>query len=259
MALPFRGHLNRRAEVLLAATGLGLVAAIWCLLTYGGLVARSFLPTPDEIWAGWRDYDHRNWLWPSVWRSSIRVSKALGLVIAVGVPVGLLMGAFKPIDALLQKIVSGAKSVPTTAITGVVILWFGIDEVGKIVFLFLGAIFFMILMVRNAVTGVPDEYIGVALDLGAKRHQLIWQVLLPGALPRIWEAVIVCNGIMWTYIVLAEFINSNEEQLGLGFLLQIGNHTFNPGKVFGALILIALISSVTDFALQAVRRRWFRW
>jgi NitT/TauT family transport system permease protein len=259
MALPFRGQLTRRADALLAMTGLGLLAAIWCLLTYGHLVERSFLPTPGDIWQGWRDYNGRGWLWASFWRSFIRVSKALCLVIAVGVPIGVLMGAFKPVDALLQKIVSGAKSVPTTGLIGVVVLWFGIDDVGKIVFLVLGAVFFMILMVRNAVASVPDPYIGVALDLGAKRRQLIWQVLLPGALPRIWEAVIVCNGIMWTYIVLAEFINSNEQQLGLGFLLQLGTRTFSPGKVFGALILIALISSITDYALQAIRRRFFRW
>lgn len=259
MSLPFRGSLSRRGEVLLGVAGLALLAGLWCLVTWKDWVPRYFLPTPRDIWNGWRDYDARNWLWPSVWNSFVRVSKALGLVIAVGVPIGLLMGAFRTVDALLQKILSGAKSVPTTALTGVVVLWFGIDETGKIVFLFLGAIFFMVLMVRNAVAGVPGEYVAVALDLGARRHQLIWQVLLPGALPRLWEAIIVCNGIMWTYIVLAEFINSNEQQLGLGYLLQIGSRTSSPGKVFGAVILIALISSLTDYALQAVRRSFFNW
>lgn len=259
MTSSFRGDLTRRANVILGVTGLGALAAVWCVLTYGGLVTRSFLPTPGDIWQGWREYDDRGWLWMSVLRSFIRVTKALGLVIAIGVPIGALMGAFKPVDALLQKIVSGVKSVPTTALTGVVVLWFGIDEIGKIVFLVLGAVFFMILMVRNAIVGVPDPYVGVALDLGAKRRQLILQVLLPGALPRIWEAVIVCNSIMWTYIVLAEYINANEQQLGLGFLLQVGNHAFSPGKVFGALILIALIASFTDYVLQMCRRRFFRW
>ena len=64
---------------------------------------------------------------------------------------------------------------------------------------------------------------------------------------------------MWTYIVLAEFINSNEEQLGLGYLLQIGSRTQDSGKVFATLAVIAVISSFTDFVLQATRRRFLNW
>lgn len=259
MKVPFGGQLSRRADTGLGIAGLALLVTVWCVLTYGGFVGKFFLPTPTRMWEGLLDYQRKGWLWLSLWRSFIRVSKALCLVIAVGVPIGLLMGAFKKVDALLQKIVSGAKSIPTTAITGVVVLWFGIDEVGKIVFLFLGAIFFMILLVRNAVASVPEDYVRVALDLGANRRQMIWQVLLPGALPRIWEAIIVCNGIMWTYIVLAEFISSNAEQLGLGYLLQIGSRTQDPGKVFAMLLVIGVITSLTDYTLHAVRRRFLDW
>jgi NitT/TauT family transport system permease protein len=254
-----RRPLSRRSETALGVAGLGLLVAVWCLLTYGGLVGKLFLPTPTRMWEGLLDYHHQGWLLISLWRSFLRVSKALFLVILVGVPIGILMGAFKSVDALLEKILNGAKSVPPTAITGVVVLWFGIDETGKIVFLFLGAIFFMIILVRNGVAGVPDDYVKVALDLGANRGQMIWKVLLPGALPRIWEAVIVCNGIMWTYIVLAEFLSSNARQLGLGYLLQIGSRTGEPGKVFATIIVIAVLSSTTDYILKAIRRRFLDW
>jgi len=259
MKLSVRGQLTRRTDVLLGLTGLGLLIALWCFLTYGGYVRKIFLPTPMGIWEGLVDYNQRDWLWPSIGRSFLRVSKALALVILVGVPIGVLMGAVQPFNALLQRIVSGVKSVPTTAITGVVVLWFGLGEIGKVVFLFLGAVFFMIILVRDAVTRVPDAYVRVGLDLGATRSQMIFRVLLPCALPRIWEAIIVCNGIMWTYIVLAEFISSSQEQLGLGYLLWIGSRTQDPGKVFAMLIVIAMISVLTDYALQLVRRRFLDW
>lgn len=259
MKLQIRGQLTRRSEFSLGMIGLGLLVAIWCALTYGGVVNKLFLPTPTSMWRGLADYHAKGWLWLSLGRSFIRVSKALCLVILIGVPLGVLMGAFKPLDALLERVISGAKSIPTTAITGVVVLWFGIDEIGKIVFLFLGAIFFMIILVRNAVATVSDDYVRVALDLGANRRQMIWQVLLPGALPQIWEALIVCNGIMWTYIVLAEFINSSEKQLGLGYLLQIGSRTQNSGKVFATLIVVGVVSSLTDYALRAIRKRFLDW
>src|SRR4029077_9509325 len=159
-------------------------------------------------------------------------------------------------DAFFRKIINGAKSVPTTGIVGLIVVWFSIEERAKIVFLFLGAIFYMVILVKNAVAAVPEDYVRVALDLGATRGQMIRRVLLPGALPRIWEAIAVCNGIMWTYIVLAEFINSNEQQLGLGYLLQIGSRTQDTGKVFGTLVVIAGISAGTDWFLQSIRRRF---
>jgi len=254
-----RERLSARSDLIIGLIGLGALAAVWCYLTYGGLIRPLFLPTPTSMWLGLEDFQHRDWLLPAIWRSFRRVTESLILVIIVGVPLGILMGTFTPIDAFFRKIISGAKSIPTTGVVGLIVVWFSIEERAKIVFLFIGAIFYMIILVKNAVQKVPEEYIRVALDLGATPSQLVWKVLLPGALPQIWEAIAVCNGIMWTYIVLAEFINSNEEQLGLGYLLQIGSRTQDSGKVFATLAVIAVISSFTDFVLQVTRRRFLNW
>jgi len=258
-----RGNLSRRADLLIGLSGIGSLALAWCITTYGGLVGPFFLPTPSGIWKALVDFqtnpNHAPWLFAAIWRSFSRVSQSLFWVILIGAPIGILMGAFAPADAFLRKIVNGGKSIPTTGIVGLIVLWFSIEERAKIVFLFLGAIFYMITLVRNAVQGVNGDYVRVALDLGANRWQIVSRVLLPGALPQIWEAIAVCNGIMWTYIVLAEFINSNEQQLGLGYLLYIGSRTQESGKVFATLIIIAIISSLTDFLLVTLRKRFLSW
>ncbi|HZP82984.1 MAG TPA: ABC transporter permease subunit [Chthonomonadaceae bacterium] len=263
MRFSIRSKLSPRADFLIGLSGIVALILIWCILTYGGFVKPLFLPTPTGIWDGLMEFqsnpNHPPWVFPAIWRSFWRVTRSLGWVILVGVPIGVLMGAFSPIDAFLRKIVNGGKSIPTTGIVGLIVLWFSIEERAKIVFLFLGAIFYMIILVKNAILSVSEDYVRVALDIGANRWQMIWRVLLPGALPQIWDAIAVCNGIMWTYIVLAEFINSNEEQLGLGYLLYLGSRTQESGKVFGVLILIALISSLTDWALQTVRKRYLNW
>lgn len=263
MRLSIRSQLTPRADFLYGLAGIASLVIVWCVLTYGGFVKPLFLPSPSGIWEGLADFqtnpNHAPWILPAIWRSFWRVTQSLFLVILVGVPIGVLMGAFAPVDAFLRKIISGGKSIPTTGIVGLIVLWFSIEERAKIIFLFLGAIFYMIILVKNAVLSVSEDYLRVALDIGASRWQLIWRVLLPGALPQIWDAIAVCNGIMWTYIVLAEFINSNEEQLGLGYLLYIGSRTQESGKVFGVLIIIALISSLTDWGLQLVRRRFLNW
>lgn len=259
MAEDTRRKLAPRVDLAYGLIGIAVLVIAWCVLTYGGFVRPLFLPTPTAIWQAISEFYSRGWLVPAIWRSFWRVTQSLFFVILVGVPLGVLMGEFAPVDALLRKIINGGKSIPTTGIIGLIVLWFSVEERAKIVFLFIGAIFYMIILVRSAVQTVNEDYVRVALDIGASRLQLIQRVLLPGALPQIWDAIVVANGIMWTYIVLAEFINSSEEQLGLGYLLFIGSRTQQPGKVFATLIIIAVISSVTDWVLQSVRKRWLDW
>lgn len=254
-----RGHLSRRNDLALGWLGVGTLLALWWVVTRFKLVQPVFLPPPSGIWEGLKDFQHHHWLLPSIWGSFWRVARSLVLVTLIGVPLGVLMGTFAPVDAFLRKIVSGAKSIPTTGIVGLIVLWFAIEDKAKIVFLFLGSIFYMIILAKNAIADVTEDYQRVAQDLGATRWQVILKVLLPAAMPQIWDAVAVCNGIMWTYIVLAEYINSSPDQLGLGYLLFIGSRAGGSGKVYGTLLIIATISVLTDFMLRRIKLRYLDW
>jgi ABC-type nitrate/sulfonate/bicarbonate transport system permease component len=259
MKLAVRQQLDQKSDNLLSAAGLAVLISVWLILTLGHLVIPLFLPTPKGIWDGLAFFQHQHWLLPAILRSFGRVMIALILVVLIGVPIGVLMGAFTQADAFLRKVINGAKSVPTTGLVGLIVLWAGIEGRGKIAFLFLGAIFYMVILVKNAVQSVNEDYVRVALDLGASPAQIVWRVLIPGALPQIWEAIAVCNGIMWTYIVLAEYISLNLNELGLGCLLGIGSHKQESGQVFAALGIIALVSVLTDFGLRSVQKRYLDW
>jgi NitT/TauT family transport system permease protein len=261
--LAIRGRLNARTDHLYGLIAIAVLIALWCFITYGGFIRPIYLPTPTGIWRDLVDLqtnpNHEPWLLPSIWRSFRRVTLALLLVTIIGIPIGVLIGAFPQVDAFLRKLINGGKAIPISALLGLTALWFGYEEKGMVVFIFLGAIFYMIILTKNAVASVNDEYVRVALDLGGNQWQVIWKVLIPGAWPQIWDAIAVCNGIMWTYIVLAELVNASPQTLGLGFLIQLGTRTVQSGKVFGALIIIALLSTFTDFVLQSVRKRFFNW
>lgn len=254
-----REKLPPRLDATIGVIGVVVFLLLWCVLSYGGVISQFALPTPTNILSSLAHLYDRGELIPPILRSFWRVLRALFFVIIIGVPVGVLMGAFAPVDAFLRKIINGVKAVPVTGLTALVTLWVGLGESGKILYIFLGAIFYMIILVKNAVASVSEDYTRVALDVGASRWQIIWRVLLPGALPQIWDAIAVCNGIMWTYIVLAEFLNSNAANLGLGGVLNNGLRLSQPGQVYGMLIVIAVISSLTDFILHVIRRRWFNW
>jgi NitT/TauT family transport system permease protein len=259
VAFQVRSTLSRSKDILFSWIGIAVLVGLWCAITYGGLVKPLFLPPPEEVWRGLAHFNTKGWLVPAIERSFIRVTIALALVVAIGVPLGVLMGAFSPLDSALNRIINAFKAVPPTGLIGLIILWFSIEEKAKIVFLFLGSIFYMILLVRNAILAVREDFLVVARDMGATGGQILRKVLLPAAFPQIWEAVIICNGIMWTYIVLAEYINSNQDQIGLGYLLQVGSRTFQSGQVYGTLILIGAIAYFTDWILRAIQRRFFAW
>jgi len=239
--------------------GAAVLIGAWCIATYGGLIKPLFLPSPTGVIDGLAHFQELGWLFPAIIRSTIRVGVALLLVVAIGIPVGVLMGAYTPVDAALSRLINAFKAVPPTGLIGLIILWFSVEEKAKIVFLFLGSIFYMILLARNAILAVREELLVVARDIGATGGQILRKVLIPAALPQIWEAVIVCNGIMWTYIVLAEYINSSEDQIGLGFLLQVGSRTYQSGQVYGTLILIGAIAYFSDWILRLIQRRFFSW
>jgi NitT/TauT family transport system permease protein len=254
-----RGHMPARIDALIGFTGILVFVVLWCVLSYGEFVSRFALPTPTSILQTFvRLYDSGQLIMP-IARSTWRVTRALLLVTLIGVPVGVLMGAFAPVDAFLRKLVNGAKAVPITGLTALVTLWMGLEERGKVFYIFLGAVFYMIILVKNAIVSVNEEYTRVALDLGANRRQIVSRVLFFGALPQIWEAVAVCSGIMWTYIVLAEFLNSSTANQGLGGVLQNGLRLSQPPQVYCMLIAIAVISSLTDFLIHFVRKKFFNW
>jgi NitT/TauT family transport system permease protein len=251
--------MTARADALIGFMGILIFVILWCVFSYGGFVSQFALPTPTSIWQTFVRLYHSGQLVMPIWRSLWRVIRALFLVVAIGVPIGILMGAFAPIDAFLRKLINGAKAVPITGLTALVTLWMGLEEGGKIFYIFLGAVFYMIILVKNAIASVNEEYTRVALDLGANRRQIVSRVLFFGALPQIWEAVAVCSGIMWTYIVLAEFLNSSTVNQGLGGVLQNGLRLSQPPQVYCMLITIAVISSLTDFLIHLIRKRFFNW
>jgi NitT/TauT family transport system permease protein len=88
------GKLSPRADIAIGAAGLAALIVLWCILTYGGFVKPLFLPSPGDVWDGWMFFHSQGKLLPSIVNSTERVLIGLGLVIAIGLPIGLLMGAF---------------------------------------------------------------------------------------------------------------------------------------------------------------------
>ncbi|MGC4038384.1 MAG: ABC transporter permease [Chitinophagaceae bacterium] len=244
----------------LSVIGALVLLIAWTWVSSLKMIKPVFLPSPAQVYNGVVELIEKGWLQKAIVLSTYRVLSAMFLVTLSGIIIGSLMGVSRLADGLLGGIISGLKSVPVTGFLGLVVLWFSIEERAKIIFLFLVSVFYMILLVRDALHNVHNvDYIDVAKDLGATNFQLFTKVLFPSALPQIYNAVIVSNSLMWSYIVLVEYINGNEEQTGLGYLIYISSRTQDSAKVFGLLIVIALIASLFDYILKQSKKYFIRW
>jgi len=251
-----RAPLPRSAAVALGFVMPALVLGLWCLLTYGGFAPPDFLPSPTEVVRGTLQLFIEHDLWGAILTSTRRIVLAFLLASAIALPLGVLMGAFEPVNRLFEPIVAPLRYMPISAFIPLLILWFGIYEKQKIAFLFLGVFVYLLPVVVSAIRAIPEELVQTARTLGASRLQVIRTVLLPAALPEIFDSFRVMNAISWTYVILAEAVNPEH---GLGYMVELARTHQKASWSFAGLLVIGGIGLLTDVLIRAVSRLLFAW
>src|SRR5439155_7127101 len=188
--------------------------------------------------------------------SGFRILKAFGLSLAVALPLGIAMGSFEALNKFFDPIVAPMRYLPITAFIPLLILWFGIDESQKIAFLFLGTVVYLLPVVVDAIRAVPEELVQTAFTLGATKAQVIRTVLIPAALPQIFDSFRVMNAIAWTYIILAEIVNPEN---GIGYILQLAQQHNKPAWSFAGILVVGVIGIGTDLAIRGLNHLLFSW
>lgn len=251
-----RAPLPKRAAFLLGFVAPALVLGAWCALTYGSLVEPDFLPTPTEVIRGTLQLFIQYDLGTAIVVSTRRIAIAFLLASAIALPLGVLMGAFDPINRFFEPIMAPLRYMPISAFIPLLIFWFGIYEKQKIAFLFLGVFVYLLPVVVTAIRLVPEELVQTALTLGATKFQVIRTVLVPAALPEIFDSFRVMNAIAWTYVILAEAVNPEH---GLGYMVELARTHQKASWSFAGLLVIGGIGLITDFLIRLLSSLLFRW
>ena len=251
-----RSPLPRKTAYVLGFVAPALVLGAWCGLTYSGLVKPDFLPKPTEVVRGTLQLFIQYDLATSILVSSRRIAISFLLASALALPLGVLMGAFDPINRFFEPIMAPLRYMPISAFIPLLILWFGIYEKQKIAFLFLGVFVYLLPVVVSTIRLVPEELVQTALTLGATKFQVVRTVLLPAALPEIFDSFRVMNAIAWTYVILAEAVNPEH---GLGYMVELARTHQKASWSFAGLLVIGGIGLLTDFLIRVVSGMLFRW
>jgi NitT/TauT family transport system permease protein len=235
-----------------------LVTIVWCALTLGKkpLVSEFILPSPIAVIQATMRMIFEHTLFDAIWASTVRILISFLAAAAVALPLGVLMGAYEPINRLLEPVMAPLRYMPISAFIPLLILWLGIGESQKIAFLFLGVFVYLLPVVVTAIRAVPEELVQTALTLGASRWQVIRTVLVPAALPDIFDSFRVMNAISWTYVILAEFVNARR---GLGYMIQLAGAHLHTADVFSGILVIGFIGLFTDGVIRGLNRVLFAW
>ncbi len=243
----------------LGAVGVAIVIVVWWVLTYGAvaesrIVSPVLLPSPLEVLRSVPVLFTERGLIESVFATLKRVLSGFGLAILVGVPLGIVAGAYRVFDALTGPLSLFARNIPVAVLIPLTILWFGIDETQKTMFIFVATVPFVFFEAARAVAGVQDRYVETAQTLGASPRQVIGKVLIPLAMPHIFASLRSLFGLAFGYIMLAELVNAKH---GLGFLLMNSQRRALTEHIFAILILIGLLAYGIDRTLLWFQRGLF--
>jgi NitT/TauT family transport system permease protein len=248
--------ISNTARVLLGISFFVLFVAGWAFATFGGYVSATFLASPlTMVEDGWRLLTKYNFSFDigvTIWR----VVGGFVLAALVAVPIGILMGAYKPIEAFLEPFVSFARYLPASAFIPLLILWAGIGELQKLLVIFIGSFFQIVLMVAVAVGAVRRDLVEAAYTLGASDRTIVQRVMIPHAAPEIAEILRLVLGWAWTYVIVAELIGSSS---GIGHMIIDSQALLNTGQIIFGILVIGIIGLVSDFLVKAMNQRLFPW
>ncbi|HTW37733.1 MAG TPA: ABC transporter permease [Steroidobacteraceae bacterium] len=251
-----RGFISRRQYWVLATTGVALPLAAWFALAALGTVNKVFLPGPFDVARRVITWFNNDDLLGDVRISCYRVIVGWALSAVIALPIALLIGTYRFVQALLEPLTDFIRYMPAVAFIPLVMLWIGIDEGAKIAIIFIGTFFQMVLMMAEDVRRVPMAQIEAAQTMGATRLEIIAKVIVPSAKPALLDTLRITMGWAWTYLVVAELVAANS---GLGYAIIKAQRFLQTDKIFAGIILIGTIGLAMDQGFRLIHRVAFPW
>ena len=241
------------------SAGIGLIALVlvgWVVLTGLGLVKPIFLPSPSAVWTEFNRQVSEGILLADMTASLYRIMAGWMLSTLIALPIGILMGSFRFFEGLFEPSVDLVRYMPAVAFVPLSILWLGVGDSQKFLILFIGTFFQEVLMIMDNVKNVPKELVQTSYTLGLGKWEVLRDVVLPTALPGIWDTFRITLGWCWTYLVVAELVAAN---VGLGYRIMRAQRFLQTESIILGILIIGLLGLITDLLFKAAARRMFTW
>ena len=248
--------IPRGVYLAIAAASFLIPLALWCFYAYTGRGNPLIMPTPTAVLTSLWGMVHDGSLWPDARISVYRIGMGFLLSAALAIPLGILMGAYKSVEAAHEPFVGFVRYVPVPALIPLIMSTAGIGEGAKITLIFLGTYFQMVLVVADVTRLVPRDLLSAARTLGASRGQLLFHVLLPATLPGLLDTCRTMIGWAWTYLVIAEVVATDS---GLGYRIVLAQRYSRTSEVWVGILVLGLLGLATDMVFKIAQPRLLPW
>ncbi|MGR9354808.1 ABC transporter permease [Rhizobium leguminosarum] len=248
--------ISGRSFFLIAVAVFALLFAVWWVATITGWVKPIFLPSPGAVWAKMMELAVDGTLWTDAGISIYRMLVGFLIASALAIPIGIMIGCFKTWEAAIEPFVDFVRYMPVVAFVPLTILWAGTSDIQKFVIIFIGTFFQQVLMVMDSVKRVPTDFVGLGRTLGMSETRILRRIVLPSALPGIWDTLRISLGWAWTWLVLAELVAATS---GLGYRIVVSQRYFQTQTIIGYILLLGLLGLITDQSMKALERIFFRY
>jgi NitT/TauT family transport system permease protein len=228
----------------------------WFILANYSGINPTFLPTPFDVVSALGKLWEKGFLTKDIAASFTRVTIGFILSIIVAIPLGIMMGSFASIRALFEPIIGIVRYMPAPAFIPLLIIYLGIDEAPKIALIFIGTVFFNVLMIMDAVKFIPKDLIETTYTLGGSRGQVLTQVIMPYIVPSIIDTFRINMAVSWNLVVVAELLAATE---GLGKRIVLAQKFLKTDEIFACLIILGLIGFTLDLSFRLLLRFTCKW
>jgi NitT/TauT family transport system permease protein len=233
-----------------------LLFIAWWAITASGLVPALFLPAPGSVWSKLVGLSANGTLWGDIAISSYRIVAGFLIASAMAVPIGVLIGSYRFWEAALEPLADFIRYMPVVAFLPLTILWAGTGDIQKFLIIWIGTFFQQVLMVMDNVKRVPRDFIGLGRTLGLSEFELQLKIVVPSALPAIWDTLRITFGWAWTWLVVAELVAANS---GLGYRITVSQRYFETDVTIGYILILGVLGLISDQVMKALERVLFRY
>lgn len=227
---------------------------LWELAAVRNWVNPLFMPPPHRVLSTLYTMIAERGFLTDIGISIYRILVSFALACAVAIPLGILMGSFRAIDAFVNPFVSAWRYLPAPAFIPLLLMWFGVGEGSKLALLFIGVIFFLITLIMDHTRAVRAELIETAMTLGANRWQILSTIVLPAVAPKILISMRQMLAVSWTYLVIAEIVASTT---GIGAVMMRGQRFLKVDEIMAGILVIGIVGLLFDFLFRLAQQLLF--
>lgn len=248
-------EIRRSLFLAIAAAVFVLLLIVWIGITSAKIVSPLFLPSPQSVWGRLSGLAANGTLWNDMGASLYRILVGFLISSVMAIPIGVMMGAYRFWESALEPLVDFIRYMPVVAFLPLTILWVGTGDFQKFLIIWMGTFFQQVLMVMDNVKRVPHDFIGLGRTLGLSEFALQTKIVVPFALPAIWDTLRITMGWAWTWLLVAELIAANT---GLGHRIMVAQRYFQTNTIIGYIVVIGILGLISDQTMKALARVMFR-